>query len=360
MSILISSLYYKVLSTNNKGIKFTFDSSLKILYSWKPFLIVSASGDKYKVLKRESIGVFAPATVANVGCGFDIFGLALNRPGDLVRLKVNDKPGVRITSIRGDDGLLPASADRNTAGKSLLTMLLALEADFGIDMELEKQMPVGSGLGSSAASAVASVFALNRMLKKPFSVPELLTFAIEGERLASGDTVHLDNIAACLFGGFILVREKQPPDIIRIPVPEDLHFTIIHPRIEVKTSESRKMIRSRLSLPLAITQWGNVAGVVTALFQSDYDLLKRSLTDVILEPVRSMLIPHYARMKKCALDNGASGFGISGSGPSVFAVLRSQEQGERLGDELGAVLKEHGIEYDLYVSAVNKEGPKEI
>jgi homoserine kinase len=311
-------------------------------------------------LDKDRSCVFAPATVANVGCGFDIFGLALHRPGDKVRLKVTDRPGVSIVSITGDAGILPKDAELNTAGKSVLTMLQHLNADFGIELELNKEMPVGSGLGSSAASSVASVFALNQILKQPLAIRELLNFALEGERIASGDSVHLDNIGACLYGGFVLIRSKEPPDIVSVPVPHDLHFTVVHPRIEVKTSESRRMIRPTLSLPLAITQWGNVAGVITALFESDYELLKRSMTDVVIEPVRSMLIPHYKILKECAMENGAYGFGISGSGPSVFAVTRSAEDGEKIGKNLGAILAERKVDYDLYVSAVNREGPKVI
>jgi homoserine kinase len=219
-------------------------------------------------------------------------------------------------------------------------------------------MPIGSGLGSSAASAVASVFAFNRMLNQPLAKEKILDFAIEGEKITSGGSVHLDNISACLYGGFVLIRSKNPADIISIPAPADLTFSIVHPQIEVKTAESRKMIRENLSLPKAITQWGNVAGVVAALFQKDYELLKRSMEDVIIEPIRAMLIPHYKSLKQLALEAGAYGFGISGSGPSVFAISKSRKEGLNIGQVLKEYLNSANIGNDLYVSAINKIGPK--
>lgn len=312
------------------------------------------------ILKTNEVRAFAPATVANVGCGFDIFGLALEYPGDEVSLCRVDEPGVHIASIEGDEGRLPLEAAENTAGKSLLAMLAHLDAGFGIRMTLKKQMPIGSGLGSSAASSVASVFALNNMLRSPLSLELLLHFAIEGERITSGGSVHLDNIAACLYGGFVLIRDREPADIVRIPVPDDLFITIMHPMIEVKTSESRRMIKANISLPQAVTQWGNVAGVITALFLKDYDLLKRSMRDVIIEPVRAMLIPHFYTLRDTAMDLGAYGFGISGSGPSVFAISRSRQKAEEIGDALRNLMLGKGIDNDIYVSVVNKQGPRLI
>ncbi len=310
---------------------------------------------KYKKIR---VRVFAPATVANVGSGFDIFGFALNTPGDELLLQVTRQPGVKITRITGENGQLPLEADKNTAGGSILAMLQSLQADFGVQIELYKKMPIGSGLGSSAASAVASVFALNSILKNPLSREELLTFAIEGEKIASGTNVHLDNIAACLYGGFILVRSRKPPDIISIPTPEDLYCTVIHPRIEIKTSMSRQMLRNQIPLETAITQWGNVGGMITALFKKDYSLLSRSLKDVVAEPVRSILIPHFQELNDLAVQCGALGCSIAGSGPSVFALSAGKSTAKKIGAALQQFLSKHQIEHDLYISAINQQGPK--
>ena len=309
-------------------------------------------------LKYKEIRAYAPATVANVGCGFDIFGFAINEPGDEVYLKITDTPGVVIKEISGDNGMLPKEAIKNTAGKSLLSMLDSINADFGIEMSLHKKMPIGSGLGSSAASSVVSVFAMNEMLNKPLSREELLPFVIEGEKIASGENVHLDNISACLYGGFILVRSQNPIDIISIPTPPSLYCTVIHPQIEIKTAETRKMLKTHTPLEKAIHQWANVAGVVTALFKEDYNLLKRSLKDEIIEPDRAVLIPHFYEMRDAALDNGSVGFSISGSGPSVFAFSAGQEDAQKVAEAIGGVLKDKGIAYDAFVSPVNKQGPR--
>ena len=309
-------------------------------------------------LKHKAVKVFAPATVANVGSGFDIFGFALNEPGDEIHLRVTKQTGVIIDVITGDGGALPRQAEKNTAGRSALAMLEYLKADFGLAMEIHKKMPVGSGLGSSAASSVAGAFALNNLLKEPLSKEKLLEFAIEGEKIASGKNVHLDNIAACLYGGFILVRSKNPIDIIPIPTPNNLHCTVIHPQIEIQTSESRKMLKKLVPLSKAITQWANVAGVVTALFQEDYDLLKRSLKDKIAEPDRSILIPYYDEMKQAAMENGAAGFSISGSGSSVFAFSSDYETAQTIGCAARNVLTKNEIGNDVYISKINNTGPK--
>lgn len=308
-------------------------------------------------LKHKSVKVFAPATVANVGCGFDIFGFALHQPGDEVILRAANKKGLSISKITGDAGALPLQADKNTAGRSVLAMMDYLKLDFGLQMELHKKMPIGSGLGSSAASSVAGVFALNALLDEPLETEKLLEFAIEGEKIASGESVHLDNITACMYGGFILVRSKDPIDIVALPVPDNLYCTVLHPQIEIRTSESRKMLRSSIALNTAINQWANVAGVVTALFKEDFNLLKRSLKDEVAEPDRSILIPHFNLLKEAALEAGAAGFSISGSGPSVFALSSGLQKAEEIGSALQDVLQKHSIENDLYVSKVNTAGP---
>ena len=313
---------------------------------------------KRRDLKFTSARVFAPATVANVGCGFDIFGFALHEPGDELVLRVRAKKGVKITRIIGDKGLLPLQAEQNTAGQALLTMLDKLQADFGLEIELYKKMPVGSGLGSSAASSVAAVFALNILLKEPLPARELLPFAIEGEKIASGGVVHLDNVAPGLYGGFVLVRHKASFDIVSIPTPPDLYCAVVHPHIEIMTAETRKMLKSRIPLQEAITQWANVAGMVSALTTGDFALLRRSLHDVVAEPDRAVLIPHYQTIKRTALESGASGFGISGSGPSVFAFCKGKRQALKTARAMRAVLDKTGIENDVYISKINNEGAK--
>jgi homoserine kinase len=313
---------------------------------------------KSKDLKKKEIRVFAPATVANVGCGFDIFGFALHEPGDEIILKVSESKGLQITKIIGDEGRLPTQANKNTAGQSLLAMMNELKFESGLEMEVHKKMAIGSGLGSSAASAVASVFAFNAMLERPLSKTELLKYAIEGEKIASGESVHLDNIAACLYGGFILVRSRNPIDIVALPVPDNLFCTVIHPQIEIRTESSRKILRKQIPLEKAVTQWGNVAGTISALYQEDFELLKRSFDDVIVVPDRSQLIPYYQDLQQVAMDSDAIGCSISGSGPSIFALSSDSETARKIGSNMSAVLNDVKIGHDIYISKINTQGPK--
>ena len=315
---------------------------------------------KSKDLKKKEIRVFAPATVANVGCGFDIFGFALHEPGDEIILKVSESKGLQITKITGDEGRLPTQANKNTAGQSLLAMMNELKFESGLEMEVHKKMAIGSGLGSSAASAVASVFAFNAMLERPLSKTELLKYAIEGEKIASGESVHLDNIAACLYGGFILVRSRNPIDIVALPVPDNLFCTVIHPQIEIRTESSRKILRKQIPLEKAVTQWGNVAGTISALYQEDFELLKRSFNDVIVVPDRSQLIPYYQDLQQVAMDSDAIGCSISGSGPSIFALSSDSETARKIISNMSAVLIDVKIGHDIYISKINTQGPKVI
>ena len=311
-------------------------------------------------LRYNHVHVFAPATVANVGCGFDVFGFALHEPGDQLELKVTDTPGVRIDTITGMVPGLPRSIEQNTAGKAIQSFYKMLKPEFGLSITLHKNMPIGSGLGSSAASAVAGVFALNALLEEPFDRKTLLKYAIAGERITSGDSIHLDNIAACLWGGFILVHSKDPIDIVELPVPADLCCTIIHPQIEIRTKESRQILKKDIALADAVTQWGNIAGFVTALFREDYGLLTSTLRDVVAEPTRSILIPHFAEMRSLAIESGSLGMGISGSGPSVFALSVGRKQAEKSGSAIARFLERMDIGHDVFVSSINTEGPKII
>ena len=305
----------------------------------------------------ESVRVFAPATVANVAAGFDILGFAVNEPGDEVILRKTDSRVTTISRITGDGGRLPTASEKNTAGISVVKFLDHLGIDQGIDIELHKKMPLGSGMGSSAASAVASVYAANILLDEPLTPLELLPFALEGEAMACG-TGHADNAAPSLLGGFILIRSYNPLDVVPIATPENLFCTLMHPQIEVLTDDARKILRKNILLKDAITQWGNVAGLIAGLINSDYDLISRSMQDVIIEPVRSLLIPGYDSIKDAAMEAGAMGCSISGSGPSLFALSTSMDTARAAGAAMQEACNEIEIESELYISPINKSGPR--
>lgn len=307
--------------------------------------------------QKRTAKAFAPATVANVACGFDVLGFAIHHLGDVVRAIKSDEPGVRILSVEGDGGRLPLDATKNTAGLSVISLLkeLGWSENIGIELEISKQMPLGSGLGSSAASSVAAVFAANHLLGEPFGKAELLPFAVQGEMAASGSP-HADNAAASLIGGFVLVKEHHPPDIISLHTPEELYCSIIHPDIEIQTRNSRKLLKKQIQLEKAVTQWGNLGALVAGLYSEDYDLISRSLHDVIIEPMRSLLIPGFDEMKKAALESGALGCSISGSGPSLFALSATEEIATTAAGQMGEKLEEIGLSYDSYISKINRVG----
>ncbi len=221
-------------------------------------------------------------------------------------------------------------------------------------------MAIGTGLGSSAASAAAAVFAANRFLSQPVSAETLLPFALSGERLTSGGSIHADNVAAALLGGFVLVRSVQPLDIIPLRFPAELIVTLIHPHITLSTSQMRQILRTQVNLSDAVRQWGNIAAFVVALQNNDFSLMRRSLNDVIIEPTRGKVIPGYEQAKKAALQNGALGSGISGSGPSIFALCRSREMARKVGIAMQHVFDKLQIQTDLYISSINAQGPKII
>lgn len=308
---------------------------------------------------KESIKVFAPATVANVSCGFDVLGFAVDNPGDEVLLRLSDKKGVRITSITGDDGRLPLTAEKNTVSISILRYLEKLGIEQGVEIELTKKMPLGSGLGSSAASTVAGVYAINQLLGNKMEVKDLLPFAMEGEFLACG-SAHADNVAPCLYGGFVLVRSYDPLDVVKLSVPANLYATIIHPHVEVQTKDARNILPKQIPLSLAVAQWGNVGGLVAGLLMNDTNLIGRSMQDLIVEPARSVLIPGFDDVKKAAMDAGALGCSISGSGPSIFALSTNQETAIIIGQAMKRQFDAINIGSDVYVSTINNEGPRII
>lgn len=263
---------------------------------------------------REGCIVHSPATVANLVCGFDILGMALNEPFDIMRFKLLDEPKVVI--INKDDFNLPTEPEKNVAGVVLLSIMEKLGNNTGFEVEIEKHIKPGSGIGSSAASAAGAAVGANHLLGNIFSNDEVVQFAMNGEKLASG-VKHADNIAPCILGGVSLIRSIHPLDIIPLPSP-DLYVTVVHPQIEVRTSDARQILRKQVLLKDAIRQWGNIAGLVAGFLKNDYDLIGRSLEDVIIEPVRSILIPGFNEIKTKCKEAGALGGGISGSGPSVL------------------------------------------
>ncbi|MFM6975257.1 MAG: homoserine kinase [Sphingobacteriaceae bacterium] len=305
-----------------------------------------------------SIKVFAPATVANVVCGYDILGFAVDRPGDEVIMRLVDQPGIRIKQISGDDGRLPLDPAKNTVSVSVQHYLNAInEPGLGVEIELHKKMPIGSGLGSSSASTVAGLYAINQLMGNRLGLKELLPFAMKGEEMACG-TSHADNVAPALYGGFVLVRSYDPLDIIQLPVPQHLHCAIVFPDVDVPTRDARQLVRDKVLLKDAVTQWGNIAGLVSGIFMNDADLMGRSMQDIIIEPARAMLIPDFYKLREIAMQNGALSFGISGSGPSVFSFTRNEAESIRIANALQAHLTQINIHSNTYTSAINTLGPK--
>lgn len=304
------------------------------------------------------VKVFAPATVANVVCGFDVLGFAVNEPGDEVIMRLTDKPGITISKITGDNGRLPLDPKKNTVSVSVEHYLKHIgRTDVGFDIELHKKMPIGSGLGSSSASTVAGLFAAKTLLDDETDPAQLLPFARKGEEMACGHG-HADNVAPALLGGFVLIRSYDPLDVIRLPHPKDLHCAIVFPDVDVPTREARQIIRNKIQMKDAVTQWGNIAGLVSGLFMNDIDLIGRSMKDILVEPVRSMLIPDFYKMREIAMGSGAVSFGISGSGPSVFAFTRDNETAKNITQKLQKHLAGLGINSNSYVSTINDNGPK--
>ncbi len=305
----------------------------------------------------DRVKAFAPASIGNVGCGFDVLGLCLEAPGDEIEAWLTDEPGVKINSITGDDGRLSLEAEKNTAGIAIASFLSVTDQSKGVTFDLHKKMPFGSGLGSSAASAVAGAFVANELFGRPLTRQELIVHALEGEKFAS-KSAHADNVAPSMMGGFTLARGEEPFDVATIPVPAELRIVLIYPHVEINTSDARGIIPTEVPLKKAIRQWGNVAGLVTGMAKSDFGLIGRSLEDVLIEPHRAKLIPGFEELKAAALDSGALAFSISGSGPTCFALTYNEHLAQAIGTAMGNVMKSKGIDYTLYHSKVNQEGPK--
>lgn len=304
----------------------------------------------------KEVEVKCPATVANLVCGFDILGMALQEPYDLMKLRLIDEPKVYITNK--DDYDLPTEPEKNVAGVVLLSMIEKLGDNIGFEVEIEKHIKPGSGLGSSAASAAGAAVAANLLLDNRFSNDELVQFAMNGEKLASG-VKHADNITPCIMGGVTLIRSIHPLDIIQLNSPS-LFVTVVHPQIEVKTSDARQILRKEVLLKDAIKQWGNIAGLVAGFEKGDTDLIGRSLEDVIIEPVRSILIPGFDEIKIRSKEAGALGGGISGSGPSIFMLSTEETTAKNVEAIMQEVFHRLGIEYKTYVTSIAKSGVEAI
>ena len=306
------------------------------------------------------IHVFAPASVANVGCGFDTLGFSILRPGDDIIARFSHEPGLKITQITGDGGILPREVEANTAGVAALRLLEHLEENRGVEMEIHKGIPIGSGMGSSACSAVAGALAINELLGKPLTKQELLPFALAGEAIASGGAIHADNVAPCLMGGLVLVRSNQDFDTVQIPVPKDLYTAVVLPELQILTSEARSILRDEIPMKEAITQWGNVGGLVAGFMKGDFNLIGRSLQDVVVEPYRAKLIPHFYDVKAAALSKGALGSSISGAGPAVFALCEGDDIAFQVAIAMQNVFLQAQIPCERYVSTINTLGAMRI
>jgi len=312
-------------------------------------------------VENQWIKIKAPATVANMVCGFDILGFAVNNPYDEMEMRwmtrTNNEPSIVIINI--DDYQLPTDPEKNVAGAALLALLEEYEekADapkIKFEVKINKLIKPGSGVGSSAASSAGAVVGANYLLGTIFSKDDLVRFAMNGEKVASG-VKHADNIAPCIFGGVTLVRSIFPLEVVALPSPQ-LHVTIVHPQIEVRTSDARSILKQQVLLKDAIKQWGNIAGLVAGLMKSDYDLIGRSLEDVIIEPVRSILIPGFDDLKKACKQAGALGGGISGSGPSIFMLSKTKEIAQAVEKEMNQLYDGIGLPHHTYVTTINQAG----
>lgn len=304
-----------------------------------------------------SVTAFAPATVSNVACGFDVLGFALHEPGDTVTARF-EGVGVRIEDIEGDGGRLPRDAAKNTAGVAVMALLKTVGETRGITLRISKGLPLSSGLGGSAASAAAAVVAADGLIGSRVSQDVLIACALEGERLGAG-SAHADNIAPCICGGFVLVRQAQPPDIVRLPVPAGLTAVVVHPDLEIETAKARALLGTTVPLAEAVQQWANLGALIHSLHTSDFALMSRSLTDTIAEPRRASLVPGLARIKQAAADAGALGSSLSGSGPSLFALCASASIADRVAAAMTAAVRtEIGGEPQTYVAQVAERGAR--
>jgi homoserine kinase len=308
----------------------------------------------------ESVTASAPATVSNVGCGFDVLGFALHQPGDSVTASFAASRGVRIADILGDGGRLPRDAEKNTAGVAARAVLERLGDGRGVTLTVRKGLPLSSGLGGSAASAVAAAVAVDALVGGRLPLDALMACAFEGERIGAG-SAHGDNIAPAVYGGFVLVRVASPPDVVRLPIPDGLTAVVVHPDLEIETARARALLGTEVPLRDAIRQWANLGALVDALHRGDFDLLSRAIEDTIAEPRRAQLVPGLAAIKQAAAAAGALGSSLSGSGPSIFALCRDQPTAQRVAAAMAAAVVEHiGGAPQTYVSPIARHGARVV
>lgn len=300
------------------------------------------------------IKVIAPATIANIVCGFDVLGLAVNIPNDEIIIKITNIPGIKIKKIFG--AKLSKNKKKNVISIALQALLNKYKkSNIGFDIEIYKKIKPGSGLGSSAASAAGIVVGANYLLGNPFNKIELIKFAMEGERLAGG-VPHADNVAPAIIGGITLIRSYKPLDIISLRSPDNIWISILHPEIEIKTSDARKILKHKILMNEAIKQWGNLGALIAGLYKEDYDIISRSLEDVIIEPIRAILIPAFNELKINCKSIGALGGGISGSGPSVFMLSNGKKKAELVTNVMKNIYSKLELKYKIYTSSINKTG----
>ena len=309
-------------------------------------------------LGRQSATAFAPASVGNVAVGFDVLGLSVQAIGDRVTARRTTERGVRIAAITGTVVDLPLEADRNTAGRAVMSIVEDQKLDFGIELTIEKGIPLGSGLGGSAASAVAAVVAANALLPQSLSQLALLKHAMHGEAVASG-SVHVDNIAPSLFGGLVLTVGVDNPNVKQIPMPPGVHCVLVHPHMVLATKEARKILKADVSLSDVIWQTANLAGFLAGCFTNDLRLIGESLNDVIIEPQRRVLIPGFDAVKHAAMSGGALGCSISGAGPTVFAWVPTDKSAQ-VRDGMVAAFKASGLQSDAWISPLEAHGARVI
>ncbi len=304
---------------------------------------------------KNEVKVFVPASVSNVGCGFDTFGFAIDTLGDELILRKTKGNDLIIKSITGDRGKLPKDIKLNTVGAPLLTMMLEYNINVGVEIEINKKMPISSGLGSSAACAVAAAVAGNYLFDLNLTDEKILEYALLGEKIASG-SLHADNVAPAFYGGFTLIRSYNPLEIIKLPVPDNLYCIIIYLDVEINTKAARRILPETIPLNSAVKHWGNTAALVASLYNNDLELLGRTIEDFIIEPIRAELIPNYYQIKEIALNNGALACNISGSGPSIFALANSTDKANQIKDKLENYLSGKQIDYNIYTTKINKQG----
>mgnify|MGYP000524755800 CR=1 FL=1 len=313
------------------------------------------------------VRVHAPATLSNLGPGFDVLGLAIEQPGDYVEAEWSDTPGVEIVEVRGDSGRLTTDPTRNVVGIAATAALLAFDARKtdrrppGVRLWLDKRMPLASGLGSSAASSVGGVLAVSELLGGVFDRNELIACALEGERAVSGG-VHADNVAPCVAGGIVLIRSYTPMELLSLPVPDALRVAVVHPHVSVVTAEARRLVTEhRFAIAQVVANLGQLGALVTALHRGDLELFGRAISDDLVEPIRASLVPGFAEVKQTALEAGALGCSLSGSGPSVFAFASSDDQAAGLAVCMAARFREvAGLQSDTYVGRVNTRGARRV